>query len=76
MKVTKKTVSSFEVSFDESEINQLDDIEDIFDVTPEEMISRSINESLRLGIYGVRNLMRVVTKRKLNDHGNTGTDIQ
>ena len=73
MKVTKKTESIFEVEFDADDQQQLEDIEDICMVPAKEVIERSINESLRLGVYGVRNLMRVVTKRKGPLDGDSGS---
>lgn len=70
MKITKKTESLFQIEFDENEVQNFEDIEDIFEVTPEEVIDRTITESLRLGMSGVHNLLDVVTgKEKIADAG-------
>lgn len=71
MKIKKKTEAVFEIIFDESEVQSLEDIEDIFEVIPEDVISRSVGEALRLGTNGVNNLLDVVTQKRKEDNANS-----
>lgn len=64
MKITKKTESVFEIEFDDTEIQSLKDIEDVFLVSPDEVIDRSVSESLRLGVHGIHNLINNLTGRQ------------
>lgn len=46
MKVKRKTESSFEIEFDESEVKDLSDVNDIFDVEPADFIRQSVEDRL------------------------------
>lgn len=74
MRVTKKTESLFEIEFDESEVQSLEDIEDVFEVIPEDVIQRSVTESVRLGTAGIHNLLDVVTNRRKKPDAPTNTE--
>lgn len=73
MIIRKKTEFLFEIEFDESEVQNFEDIEDIFEVVPEDLIRRSLAESLRLGASGVHNLLDIVTNRRGGKDGPTDT---
>ena len=52
MKITKHSAIEYSIVFDETEIKTLEDIEDVFLVKPEDVIEKSIAESLRKGVEG------------------------
>ena len=57
MLVSKKTESVYEITFDASEIKQLSDILAVYDTSPERVIDRSLQESLRIGSAGVEGIV-------------------
>ena len=52
MKITKTSDVEYSIVFDQTEIRTLEDIEDVFLVKPEDVIEKSIAESLRKGVEG------------------------
>jgi len=74
MIIKRVTEFSYEVKFDDQEARKLQDIEDIFEVTPEDVIERSVSESLRLGVKGIHDLLNVVVGGSGDENGNAGTD--
>ena len=74
MKIYKKTESVYEIIFDETEVKCFEDIEDIFEVTPEEVMDRTISESLRLGMNGIHNLINIVTEKENENDGHKDSE--
>ena len=46
MIITRKSESRFEIDFDESEVQDLSDVNDIFDVIPTDFIRQSVEDRL------------------------------
>lgn len=68
MKVTKKTESIYEVEFDRHELKSLQDIRELYEVSPELFIDMSLEQSLQQGIDGVaRTIERVAKEMELED---------
>jgi hypothetical protein len=61
MKITKTSDFEFSIVFDETEIQSLEHIEDLFAVKPETVIRKSIAESLRKGCEGAERFLDDVT---------------
>jgi len=71
MKVTKTNESKFEVEFDGSERKVLDDMESIFEQTPEDMIQKSLDESIRLVAIGTANLVERIHAKVTAKNGHS-----
>lgn len=63
MKVTKKSEVLFEVEFDQNEKQIMQNMEDIFERTPEVMIEKSLDESIRMIAIGTTNLVDKIHAR-------------
>lgn len=69
MKVTKKTETLFEVEFDESEKEVMANMTEIFEQSPEEMITRSLEQSIKLLVIGTSNLIDKIHARLRDNSG-------
>jgi hypothetical protein len=73
MTVRKKTETLYEVEFDEHETQNFADVEDVFNVTPEQLINEAINMQLRSHVHSIHNILRLVARKQEQQNGNSNT---
>jgi len=61
MKITKTSDIEYSILFDETEIQSLEHIEDLFAIKPETVIEKTLSEAIRKGCEGAERFLDDVT---------------
>jgi hypothetical protein len=70
LKISRTAVQTFEVEFSFDELKQLEEIEDVFGYSPQEIIARSIEQSFKHATESICNLMHDIRRSGAVDIGN------